>query len=86
MPLPMNADILIFKNPQLGEIRVKIKKNGKAVFSALNVAKALGYTNPKESVSNICLGGVISQLPVEDGFLLVKFIKHRDVYRLVNNL
>ena len=86
MPLPLNADILIFKNPQFGEVRVRIKTNGKVAFSALNVAKSIGYTNPKEAVSNICLGGVFFQLPVEDGFMLVKFIKHRDVYRLVNNL
>lgn len=84
--LSMNSDIIIFRHPQFGDLRVRIKKNGKSVFSALNIAKAIGYPNPKDAVTKICQGGVTSQFPVEDGFLLINFIKHRDVYRLVNNL
>ena len=43
----------IFKNPEFGSIRV-IEEDGKFLFSGLDVANALGYSNSRASISRHC--------------------------------
>ena len=43
----------IFKNPEFGSIRV-IEEDGKYLFSGLDVANALGYSNSRASISRHC--------------------------------
>ena len=40
----------IFKNPEFGSIRV-IEEDGKFLFSGLDVANALGYSNSRASIT-----------------------------------
>lgn len=46
----METAIQIFNNPQFGEIRTLAKYNGETFFVGKDVAKALGYTNPREAI------------------------------------
>lgn len=46
-------DIQIFNNPDFGEIRT-IEENGAVLFCGVDVAKALGYSNPSKALSDHC--------------------------------
>lgn len=46
----METAIQVFNNPQFGEIRTLAKENGETFFVGKDVAKALGYTNPREAI------------------------------------
>ena len=43
--------IQIFNHEQFGEITIIRSENGKVLFKANDVAKALGYSNPQKAVS-----------------------------------
>ena len=51
----MANELKIFENEQYGEIRTMIV-DGKILFCASDVAKALGYKNPRKAVSDHCKG------------------------------
>ena len=48
-------DLQIFKNEEFGEIRT-IEINGKPYFVAADVAKSLGYSNPRKAIIDHCKG------------------------------
>lgn len=84
-------DIMIFNNPEFGEIRT-IEENGNVLFCGSDVARALGYSNPRDAVSRHCKGvvkrdgvslttnqhGTTTEQTVE-----MSFIPESDLYRLV---
>ncbi len=76
------GDILIFNNPQFGDIRTAGTAE-KPLFCAVDVARALGYARPADAVTDHCKGVVILPTPTKGGTQQVKFIKEPDVYRLV---
>ncbi len=82
-----NKQILLFNSPQFGQIRVATDENGTPLFSATDVAAALGYKNPAEAVSTHCKSGNIEKRyiahPNGVGGVNVLFIKESEVYRLV---
>lgn len=41
-------DLTVFQNPEFGEIRT-IEENGDVLFCGTDVAKALGYINPRDA-------------------------------------
>jgi len=45
------AELQIFKNDEFGEVRTTII-DGKPYFCGSDVAKALGYSNPKKAVTD----------------------------------
>ena len=47
------AELQIFKNDEFGEVRTTII-DGKPYFCGSDVAKALGYSNPKKAVTDHC--------------------------------
>lgn len=87
----MMNELQIFNNPDFGEVRT-LEENGTVLFSGNDVAKALGYSNPRDAVSRHCKGvvkrdgvsfttnqhGVMTEQTVE-----MSFIPEGDVYRLI---
>jgi prophage antirepressor-like protein len=79
----MNTQIQIFKNSQFGEVRVT-EIDGKTYFVGIDVAKSLGYVDPKGAISRHCKGALIQRLSDNQGVphdYLV--ITESDVYRLI---
>ena len=81
------SNIKIFKNAAFGEVRVA-DINGKPMFAASDVAKALGYARPADAVTAHCKGVAILPTPSANQFGTVvmqdmKYIPESDVYRLV---
>lgn len=78
----MENKLQIFENVEFGEIRT-IEDNGKVMFVASDVAKALGYSRPADAVSAHCKGSVKRRLPTNGGMQDIKIISEGDVYRLI---
>lgn len=76
------SDIQIFNNPDFGEVRT-LDENGAVLFCGSDVAKALGYSNPRGALSRHCRGVVKRDTPTESGNQEMSFIPEPDLYRLV---
>lgn len=82
----------IFRNETFGEVRV-IQEDGKALFVASDVAKALGYSNPRKAVGDHCKGVTKRDIGVQTGLkangtpalqnIGASFIPESDVIRLI---
>lgn len=75
-------EIQIFNNPNFGEIRT-LEENGMVLFHGNDVAKALGYSNPRDALHRHCKGVVKRDAPTEGGEQEMSFIPESDLYRLV---
>ena len=75
-------DLQIFTNPDFGAVRT-IEENGAVMFCGSDVAKALGYSNPRDAISRHCKGVVKRDTPTESGMQEMSFIPESDLYRLV---
>lgn len=79
-------ELKIFKNELFGEIRT-VSNNGTPLFSAYDVAKSLGYSNPAEAISTHCKSGNIEKRYVEHangiGGVNIQFIPESELYRLI---
>ena len=75
-------DLQIFTNPDFGEVRT-IEENGAVMFCGSDVAKALGYSNPRDAISRHCRDVVKRDTPTESGMQEMSFIPESDLYRLV---
>lgn len=80
----------IFNNPEFGEVRT-IEENGTVLFSATDIARALGYSNPHDAISRHCRGVVkregVSLTTNQHGITTeqtaeMSFITEGDIYRL----
>lgn len=80
----MENMIQVFENKEFGKVRT-IEENGKVMFVASDVAKALGYSRPADAVSAHCKYTVKHSIPHPQGkgTLAVNIIPERDVYHLV---
>ncbi|MDR3057884.1 MAG: phage antirepressor KilAC domain-containing protein [Prevotella sp.] len=76
----------IFKHPEFGEIRV-LDRNGKPWFVAIDIARALGYKDPKNAIITHCNSGKVEKchLPHKNGIggTNLNIIPESEVYRLV---
>lgn len=72
----------IFNSGEFGEIRT-IEINGKPYFVGTDVAKALGYNNPRDAVSRHCKGVVKRDTPTSSGIQSMSYINEGDLYRLI---
>lgn len=72
----------IFNSGEFGEIRT-IEIDGKPYFVGTDVAKALGYNNPRDAVSRHCKGVVKHDTPTSSGVQLMSYINEGDLYRLI---
>ena len=72
----------IFKNPEFGSIRT-FEQDGKVLFCGLDIAVALGYSNPRDALRRHCKGVVKRDTLTEGGPQQLSFIPEGDVYRLI---
>ena len=75
-------EIMSFNNPKFGNIRT-ITEKGKTLFCGSDVARALGYKNPKKAIRDHCKGTV--ERWVNDSLgrrQNANFIPEGDIYRL----
>ena len=82
----MENMIQVFENKEFGKVRT-VEENGKVMFVASDVAKALGYSRPADAVSAHCRCTVKHSIPHPQGkgTLTVNTIPEGDVYRLVTH-
>ena len=78
----MDNKMAVFNNCEFGSIRV-IEQNGKYLFCGSDVAKALGYSNPRKAVRDHTRGGTKRSIPTTSGDQTMAFIPEGDVYRLI---
>ena len=74
----------IFSNPEFGSIRT-LDEDGKVLFAATDVAKALGYSNPHDAISKHCKGVAKREALTNGGVQELNFIPEGDVYRLITH-
>lgn len=77
-----NTNIEIFKNEEFGSVRI-IEEDGKYLFCASDVAKALGYSRPNDAVARHCRATVKRRSPISGKMQEINFITEGDVYRLI---
>ena len=75
-------ELQIFKNQAFGDVRT-LQEGETIFFCGSDVAKALGYSNPRDALSRHCKGVVKRDIPTESGDQEMSFIPESDVYRLV---
>lgn len=76
--------IQIFNNPEFGEVRT-MEEDGKVLFVASDVAKALGYKNTSKAINDHCKGVTKRYTLTEGGKQEMNVIPEGDVYRLVTH-
>ena len=84
----MNDKIQVFNHPKFGNVGTIETENGKVLFKATDVAKALEYSDSPKAVRMHCKGVAILSTPSENQFGAVvmqptKYITEADIYRLV---
>lgn len=72
----------VFKNDKFGNIRV-VLIGSKEHFCASDIAKSLGYSNPRDAVKRHCKGVVKHDTPTDGGIQTLSYIPEGDVYRLI---
>ena len=75
-------EVKIFENADFGAVRVT-EIDGKPYFMANDVARCLGYAEPKNAVSRHCKGALKQSYLTDGGMQEVKLIPEGDVYRLI---
>lgn len=78
----MTNNIEIFKNEEFGNVRT-IEVEGKILFCASDVAKALGYVNSNKAVNDHCRAITKWSTPISGKMQDINFIPEGDVYRLI---
>ena len=71
----------VFTNEAFGRVRT-MQEDGKVLFCGTDIAKALGYSNPRKAVRDHTRGGTKRSTPT-DSFQEMTFIPEGDVYRLI---
>lgn len=74
--------IKIFENEEFGQVRT-IEENDRILFCGSDVAKALGYSNPRKAIRDHTKGGTKRSIPTAGGQQEMAFITEGDIYRLV---
>lgn len=75
-------EIQVFTSQTFGSVRA-VSQDGKVLFCGNDVAKALGYSRPRNAVADHCKGGTVLVLPTAGGRQQTKFIPQTDVLRLI---
>lgn len=73
----------IFNNEKFGQIRTS-KIEGKLYFVGKDIAKSLGYKNPRDAISRHCKG-VVKRDSFKEGGQQIALISEGDMYRLITN-
>lgn len=78
-------DLKVFKNDEFGKIRV-IMNNGVPMFSAIDVAKSLGYSDSDKAIRTHCKKSnniFVLHGDGKPGGTSMKFIPESDIFRLI---
>ena len=75
-------ELQIFNSGEFGNIRTA-EIDGKPYFVGTDVAKALGYNNPRDAVSRHCKGVTKRDTPTSSGIQSMSYINEGDLYRLI---
>jgi len=75
-------EIILFENPEFGNVRTLETDDGKVLFCGADVAKSLGYKNPSKALSDHCKGVTKCYTLTNGGKQEMAFIPESDVYRL----
>ena len=75
-------ELQIFNSEEFGEVRT-IEIDGKPYFVGTDVAKALGYSNPRKAILDHCKGVTKRDTPTSSGVQLMSYINEGDLYRLI---
>lgn len=75
-------NLQIFHNNDFGEVRT-VEEDGKVLFCASDIAKALGYARPNDAISAHCRATVKRSSPISGKMQEVNYIPEGDVYRLI---
>lgn len=78
----MNTTVEIFKNEEFGQIDIYLE-DGKEFFDANQVAKALGYERPNDTIRQRCKGTIEHSTLKNKGGYPLKLIPEGDLYRLI---
>ena len=78
----MNQQLQVFNHEQFGDVRI-IEEDGRVLFCGSDVAKALGYANPRRAVREHTRGGTKRSIPTNSGDQKMTFIPEGDLYRLI---
>lgn len=75
-------ELQIFNSEEFGDIRT-IEIYGKPYFVGTDVAKALGYSNPRKAILDHCKGVTKRDTPTSSGIQSMSYINEGDLYRLI---
>lgn len=75
-------ELQIFNSGEFGKIRT-IEIDGKPYFVGADVAKALGYSNPRKAILDHCKGVTKRDTPTSSGIQSMSYINEGDLYRLI---
>lgn len=75
-------ELQIFNSKEFGDIRT-IEIDGKPYFVGTDVAKALGYSNPRKAILDHCKGVTKRDTPTSSGVQSMSYINEGDLYRLI---
>lgn len=79
----IKKEIQIFNNLEFGAIRM-VELNSKPYFVGKDIAKCLGYKNPRDAISRHCKG-VVKHDGFKEGGQCIALITEGDMYRLITN-
>ena len=80
-------ELKLFQSPEFGQVRT-VMKDGEVLFAATDIAKCLGYANPKDAVIKHCKTNGVAFCDLIDSMgrtQNAKFITKGNVIRLVAN-
>lgn len=80
--ITMENGVCTFDNPDFGNVRV-IMENGHPLLCGPDVAKALGYANPRDALTKHCKGVVKRDTLTKGGNQAISYIAEGDLYRLI---
>ena len=72
----------VFNNNEFGTIRT-VEEGDKVYFCGKDVAKALGYSNPRKALIDHCKGVTKRDTLTSKGLQTMSFINEGDLYRLI---
>lgn len=78
----MNNKVVTKTSTEFGSVRC-VEEKGLVVYCASDVAKALGYVNPRKAVADHCKGVTKRDTLTKGGVQSLSFIPEADVYRLI---
>lgn len=77
-------ELQIFNNEEFGEIRT-VDVDGKPYFVGIDIARALGYSNPSKAIIQHCKGITKLGIPSKGGKQETNCIPEGDLYRLITH-